>query len=726
MKKINLLIVIFCCGLSTFAQQSYPGYRSGNYTGVNSVFFNPSNIAGSRYRWAVNLFSVNTGVGNNTASFKLKDFTTTQQNDFQNKFFGGSGQTNAGLNIDVLGPSFMFNLNSKSSMAVTSRIRAIGNIKEIEGNLLESISDSGNFALPFTFSNGANSRVITNGWAEIGLAYAREIYNKGANYFKGGITLKYLSGATNNYVQANNVRGTINEDASSNPYLENASGTINVGQAGIKSTNSDSLSIGDFFKKGQNGIGADIGFVYEYRPDYATDNNIRGGLNRYKFKLGLALLDFGKIKYTANPENSGGYTADISGSEKFYLKEISNAGLANFKTVLENHPNFFTRTPEAGSPEYKVSLPTTLQIDFDYHLHRGFYINTGGQLNMINKNSIYDANQYNSITITPRYEGKTFGLYIPVNYNELTQFNAGLSLRAGPLFLGSGSIITALAKSKQADFHIGFNFGFVHKGKENITPAPVVVPVVVDKMPNPTQDSDGDGVIDTKDKCPSVAGLVSNEGCPPSAPVDSDGDGIFDNEDKCINVRGVSRYLGCPVPDSDGDGINDEEDKCVNIRGEAKYQGCPIPDTDSDGVNDAEDKCPLTAGTPANFGCPEIKEEIIKKVQFAASNLNFVSGTAAILPKSFAALNTLTNILKTDESLKLSLEGHTDNVGTEEKNQMLSEARANAVKAYFVKKGIDKDRIATAGFGASKPIADNKTAAGKAINRRVEFKVSNY
>ncbi|MEJ7914381.1 MAG: hypothetical protein WKF70_14585, partial [Chitinophagaceae bacterium] len=72
-----------------------------------------------------------------------------------------------------------------------------------------------------------------------------------------------------------------------------------------------------------------------------------------------------------------------------------------------------------------------------------------------------------SFTLTPRYEGKAFGVYLPINHNSLTQFNAGLSLRAGPLFLGSGSILSAvLGDSKQADFHIGLRFGGLQKDQQ--------------------------------------------------------------------------------------------------------------------------------------------------------------------------------------------------------------------------------------------------------------------
>ncbi len=245
---------------------------------------------------------------------------------------------------------------------------------------------------------------------------------------------------------------------------------------------------------------------------------------------------------------------------------------------------------------------------------------------------------------------------------------------------------------------------------------PVMAPTVA-----PPSDRDGDGIPDSLDACPDQAGPAALHGCP-----DRDGDGIADKDDDCPDVPGLAKYRGCPIPDTDKDGINDEEDKCPTVPGVARYHGCPIPDTDGDGVNDEEDKCPNEPGPASNFGCPVIKAEVIEKVNTAAKNIFFASGSAKLLAKSYSSLNNVVRVLKDNPTFKVDVEGHTDITGVKEKNQVLSENRAASVKAYLVSKGIDESRISSAGFGADKPIADNKTAAGKAKNRRVEMKLRNY
>ncbi|MEO6454508.1 MAG: OmpA family protein [Ginsengibacter sp.] len=274
-----------------------------------------------------------------------------------------------------------------------------------------------------------------------------------------------------------------------------------------------------------------------------------------------------------------------------------------------------------------------------------------------------------------------------------------------------------LPVTQNANFHFYHSIGIA----ANIGNRKIKEPEVIELPVVEIKDRDGDGVVDSVDACPDVAGPAGLSGCP-----DRDGDAIADIKDNCPDVAGIAKYQGCPVPDTDKDGINDENDKCINVPGVARYEGCPIPDTDKDGVNDEEDKCPNEAGTASNFGCPEIKQEIIEKVNVAAKNIFFATGSAKLLAKSYASLDNVVKILTDNPTYKVDVDGHTDSTGSAERNHVLSHDRANSVKAYLVSKGVDESRITTQGFGPDKPIAPNKTAAGRSKNRRVEMKLKNY
>jgi outer membrane protein OmpA-like peptidoglycan-associated protein len=159
------------------------------------------------------------------------------------------------------------------------------------------------------------------------------------------------------------------------------------------------------------------------------------------------------------------------------------------------------------------------------------------------------------------------------------------------------------------------------------------------------------------------------------------------------------------------------------VAGVARYEGCPVPDRDGDGVNDEDDKCPDVPGDKANNGCPVIKDEVVKKLAYAAKNFFYNTGKYTLLAKSYGPLDEVVAILQNDKALQLDIDGYTDNLGVVAGNQLLSRQRADAVRKYLVSKGVDPSRLTAAGHGADSPLAPNTTAAGRAKNRRVELHV---
>lgn len=226
---------------------------------------------------------------------------------------------------------------------------------------------------------------------------------------------------------------------------------------------------------------------------------------------------------------------------------------------------------------------------------------------------------------------------------------------------------------------------------------------------NGCPDTDGDGIKDADDKCPTVAGIAKFNGCP-----DTDGDGIQDSEDACPTVAGTLN--GCP--DRDGDGVKDSDDACPTIAG--TLNGCP--DSDGDGVKDSDDKCPETAGLASNGGCPEVKEEVKKVLDLAVKNIQFNSGSDVLKTSSYNSLDQVAQLMK-ENSFNLNLSGYTDNTGNANSNLELSKRRASAVKQYLVNKGVNANRLSADGYGIANPVADNKTAEGRALNRRVELEI---
>jgi OOP family OmpA-OmpF porin len=234
-------------------------------------------------------------------------------------------------------------------------------------------------------------------------------------------------------------------------------------------------------------------------------------------------------------------------------------------------------------------------------------------------------------------------------------------------------------------------------------------------------DSDGDGILDTTDKCPQEPGIAP-DGCPDK---DTDGDTVFDSKDACPTEAGPPDKCGCALKDQDKDGVPDDFDKCPTEPG--TINGCPDLDQDRDGVNIPADKCPDKPETKNGFddddGCPDEIPEKIRKFTGVIKGIEFDFGKDTIRKVSVPVLENALLVLNEYPKTRIEISGHTDDVGTREVNTDLSKRRAESVKNWFVGKGVDEKRIETRGAGPDEPIADNKKPDGRQKNRRIEFKL---
>lgn len=226
--------------------------------------------------------------------------------------------------------------------------------------------------------------------------------------------------------------------------------------------------------------------------------------------------------------------------------------------------------------------------------------------------------------------------------------------------------------------------------------------------PPPDKDSDNDGFPDAIDACPDQAEdgqePYPGDGCPINS--DRDKDGIPDLSDKC------------PDEPEDLDKLQDED-------------GCPEQDADGDGVLDVRDACPsspgIEQGDPKRDGCsPPPKKLVFEEGKGELKLLEpvqFETGTAEIKNASFSLLDEVVAVLTDAPEIRMAVHGHTDNRGAAAYNRQLSQRRAQAVVKYLTDKGVAPERLEAKGFGPDRPVATNDTDAGRAQNRRVEFKV---
>jgi outer membrane protein OmpA-like peptidoglycan-associated protein len=268
------------------------------------------------------------------------------------------------------------------------------------------------------------------------------------------------------------------------------------------------------------------------------------------------------------------------------------------------------------------------------------------------------------------------------------EVNGGLKWFAGPVVMMLGTGTGLVPDYGAPDIRVFGAFGYYQRSEG---------------------DRDGDGINDNVDKCPDDPedkdGFQDEDGCPD---FDNDADGIADVDDKCPDIaEDIDRWEdsdGCPEKDNDGDGIEDGDDECPN---------------DPEVFNEFEDEdgCPDEAGKKKLVVVRREKIEINDKIYFAYDS-------DRILPRSYELLDQIAKVIgEHPEIPRIFIEGHTDSDGKDSYNLDLSDRRAKSVMRYLVEAGVNDERLDAKGFGETQPIDDNGTEAGKASNRRVEFRI---
>ena len=631
-------------------------------------------------------------------------------------------------------------------------------------------------------TNG-NINARTMVWADYGLTYSRVIFDQGDHFIKVGGTIKFLQGISAGYVYVKDLKYKWQDYDTLSVFQTEAKYAYSQGLVSSKGYPIKDIGsyANDLFrmKYASPSVGLDLGMVYEWRPKrdkykYQMDckDEWRFDQNRYTLAAGFSAVDIGAIRYNKGTY-SGNFKADI---QDWLVKDAKFPdGLQSIDDTIRSR---FTVTND-GKNYFTMVLPTRFNLFLDYNIAYGFGLNLSGVIspNMAaNRNMVHHTS---SITFTPKYDHAWFGFYLPVTYDALGNISMGTTLRIGPLIVGTQDLLGLFAKKHvyNADVHLALKITIPYHKKYDHDKDGVSNKLDLCKKEKGTcethgcPDRDHDGITDSEDKCPDVPGLKELHGCP-----DADGDGITDMEDSCVHEKGLAQFHGCPdrdsdgvmdkldecpdtpgqkefngcpdrdkdgtpdktdlcpdvpgpkdhfgCPDTDGDGVYDNEDKCIQTPGAKENLGCPWPDKDGDGVFDKDDACPTIPGLPENKGCPKLEKKELETIKYAFENLEFETGKDIIRTHSFPSLNSLAALLVSKPSYGLKIEGHTDNVGSDEKNMILSQKRADAVKAYLMKKGVKSTYLETYGYGETKPIATNETKEGKQKNRRVEMNIT--
>lgn len=425
---------------------------------------NPSWVAHAKDGMEVLPFSVSAMAGNNAFAFK-KSFITSGFNGAaieNTDYFRTYNRRRKHLwaNIDIYGPSVMFNYKKEHNFGVFTRMRQIyrgGNVTNESFRLLGTTLSNDYYNQDLNFNNVG---FTTHSFAEVGISYSKEFYNDYYHIFKGGVSVKYLMGfvAGSLYVKDFNYN-RLNTDTIAN--LEGDINTVYSFNAGPYIDANAQNDITSWYQRaGKGGLGLDIGFQYEYHPDGNPNIN-----SPYLFRIAASITDLGSIKYIADT-GSGTYTVNIQNLDTATFKH------RNYETYIDYLLRLNTDTSINVSRDdietFRVGLPTALRINADYNMGRRIHFNINALFNLRGSSKlVYKPGYISNLNITPMYTTKSLSAGLPVTISSYQSMTIGAVLQFGPFYIGSSSILSSLFGSRlyNIDMYTGLAIKFKNRNQ---------------------------------------------------------------------------------------------------------------------------------------------------------------------------------------------------------------------------------------------------------------------
>lgn len=460
MKK-PLLFIFTLLSTGLYAQEHFSGITTSRRTGIMNASVNPAELSNLKNKYEVNVIGMSVNVSNN----KISIGDLTGDDDFEDILFSGSEPVNMNVDVEIQGPGFAFKIDKleKWAFAVTSSAKVKANVVDVNpelGRALTTDSDTWDTAGELINTN-YNQRTSATSWGEIGFSVARDIYETDVHKISAGVTFKLLFPGSYANMAVDQFKGTLDVGTDAINHPENLGDVVlKDGQANLNFAYSGSLADGfddssnftGFFAGGLNGFSTDIGVNYRWKDTDSDDNG-------YKLNAGVSVRNIGKMTFKDDNNVSNDYTLDMQPGDELNLTQFEDAETIEEVETLLLESGFVTL--DDTNKDFKVTLPSVFSVYGDVKVYNNWYV-TGflqQKLNESNKNA--QVAVQNVFTVTPRYSTNVFEVYTPLSNSEISGFTAGLGLRAGGFYIGSGSAITAImSDSKQADFYLGFCMGF--------------------------------------------------------------------------------------------------------------------------------------------------------------------------------------------------------------------------------------------------------------------------
>jgi hypothetical protein len=414
--------------------QQYHALHGSDYAGATAIFNNPAANVNSRHAWDITLFNLNTAFITN--AFYLKNFKFPSVSNTEAILIPGTQSRTIHTTIDIGLLNSMYKLNNKSVIGGGIRFRTLNHIKANPFAYDDSITSFHQFLKANRTTNYIDVNSKHAGWLEFDLNYGRTLFETPLRKINMGATLQIMKGISGAYASINRL-----SYLESTTNFDTAYQITNGGVAYAYSSNYDSWSpyittggnLKQFVKNTPIALGLSIGaeFIW-FRDEYNGEENEP---RQYNWKLGISILDIGFAKFKTSE-----YTGNF-GNPKTSLEDwqISNKlqGVVDAKGLRDSLATLFDTTT-ALPPTFKMRMPTRVIINSDHSLGKNIFINAQASLNLYSSTygKTMNLRELSLLTLTPRWETRNWGIYLPLQYNTQGQFWTGAAFKAGPLIMG--------------------------------------------------------------------------------------------------------------------------------------------------------------------------------------------------------------------------------------------------------------------------------------------------
>lgn len=442
-KALPLFISLF--SLSMAAQDHFSGIKNSNGVGILSTTVNPAELSNLSSKYDVNVFSLSINASNNKVGFN----DIINSDNIEDLIFQGDKPVNMRIDAEIYGPGFAMRLN-KWAFGISTKAYAKLNLVDIDPTLGKSINDGtlGSVIGTSLISNNYNQRLNGTSWGEVGLSVSRNLFENETHKFNAGATLKLLFPGSYTNFGADKFQGKI-DNVLNEAYLNDTNASLNIAYSG--NLTGSFTDFGDYSKSlfgNMNGLAADFGVNYQLKDK-----------DSYRLNAGLAVKNIGGMTFKDSGNSSTNYALNIPTgtviNPGLNLNDFQNTeSLQDAETLLLNSGYL---TKNESKSEIKVKLPTVFSAYVDLKIVPTFFVSLYTQQKLNSDAANDQITTQNVVSLTPRFSLKNFELYSPWAKNEISGTTGGFGFRVYGFYLGSSSIVTALASdTKQADVYLGY------------------------------------------------------------------------------------------------------------------------------------------------------------------------------------------------------------------------------------------------------------------------------